>query len=602
MHIFEGRKYKVIIMKKILFLGAIFLFGNILYAQTQGWLTWYELSGYLETPRYDKTIEYCKQLDNFSPLIQYTSFGKSPQGRDLPLLIIDKNQNFTSESVRASGNAVLLIEACIHSGESEGKDAGLMLIRDIVIHNKYPELLDHVTILFIPIFNVDGHERFSPYNRINQNGPKEMGWRTTAQNLNLNRDFIKADAPEMQQWLTLFNRWLPDFFIDVHTTDGADYQYTITYGMNTYGNMNEQHTNWQKKYLTEIEKMLKTDNVLIFPYVSFRQWHNPRSGLVHGIASPRYSTGYSAVQNRTGLLIETHMLKDYRTRVEATYHMIRHSLEIMNRDYENLIKINANADNIVATKDFREKELIVSYETSSDSSIVKFKGIDYDVIKSDLTGDDWFIYGKSKKDFDIVSFEKQQATDFVKLPDAYIIPVEWTEIIKRLALHGISYKTIEKPIKIEVELTRFTNVSFARSSFEGRQMVQDISVQTTMSKKEFPTGSVIVEMNQRTALIIAHLLEPIAPDSYLRWGFFNPIFERKEYVETYVMEKMAREMIAENPELKVEYDKAVTENPQIYNNQYAKLFWFFARTPYWDQQLNLYPIGKIYDLNQIRGL
>jgi len=589
-------------MKKIIILSAICLLSNLLHAQTQNWITWYELSGYLETPRYNKTIEYCLQLDKASPLIQYSSFGKSPQGRDLPILIIDKNQNFTPESVRNSGNAVLLIEACIHAGESEGKDAGLMLIRDIVIHNKYPELLDHVTILFIPIFNVDGHERFSAYNRINQNGPKEMGWRTTAQNLNLNRDFIKADAPEMQQWLKVYNSWLPDFFIDVHTTDGADYQYTITYGMNTYGNMNEQQTDWQKRYLTEIEEMLKKDNVLIFPYVSFRQWHDPRSGLIHGIASPRYSTGYSAVQNRPGLLIETHMLKNYRTRVEATYHMIRHSLEIMNRDYENLIKINTSSDSIVATKEFRKKELIVNYDTSSDSSIVKFKGIDYDVIKSDLTGDNWFVYGKGPKEFEIVSFEKQQAVDSVKLPDAYIIPVEWTEVINRLSLHGIQYKTIEETKEFEVELSRFTNVSFASSSFEGRQIVQDFSMQTITSKKEFPAGSVIVEMNQRTALVIAHLLEPIAPDSYLRWGFFNPIFERKEYVETYVMEKMAREMIEDNPELKVEYDKAVTENPQIYNNQYAKLFWFFARTPYWDQQLNLYPIGKIYDINQIKGL
>ncbi|MCK7537087.1 MAG: hypothetical protein MZV63_42070 [Marinilabiliales bacterium] len=173
-------------MKKIIILSAICLVSNFLHAQTQNWVTWYELSGYVETPRYNKTIEYCLSTGlMLHPMIQYSSFGKSPQGRDLPLLIIDKNQNFTPESVRSSGNAVLLIEACIHAGESEGKDAGLMLIRDIVIHNKYPELLDHVTILFIPIFNVDGHERFSAYNRINQNGPKEMGWRTTSSRISI---------------------------------------------------------------------------------------------------------------------------------------------------------------------------------------------------------------------------------------------------------------------------------------------------------------------------------------------------------------------------------------------------------------------------------
>ena len=293
------------------------------------------------------------------------------------------------------------------------------------------------------------------------------------------------------------------------------------------------------------------------------------------------------------------MLKDYKTRVEATYFMIQHTLEIINRDYKYLIEINKNADIEVASNKFREKEYATNYQTSSDSSIVKFKGIDYEVIKSDLTGDPWFVYGNEPKEFDLVSFEKQEPVDFVKLPEAYIIPVEWTEIIERLSLHGINYRLLKNAAEIEVEMIRFNNVSFARSSFEGRQMIQDFNANEYITKKEFPAGSAIVEMNQRTALVIAHLLEPEAPDSYLRWGFFNAIFERKEYVETYVMEKMAREMIDRNPELKTEYDKAVAENPEIYNNQYAKLFWFFARTPYWDQQLNLYPIGKIYDINQL---
>ncbi|MGE0090074.1 MAG: M14 family metallopeptidase [Bacteroidales bacterium] len=589
-------------MKKISWLFIICLLSSTLSGQNQKWLTWYEISGFTETPKYEQTIEYCNQLAKASPLIKITSFGKSPQGRDLPLLIIDKNRNFTPESVRNSGNAVILIEACIHAGESEGKDAGLMLIRDIVLLNKYPELLDHVTILFIPIFNADGHERFSAYNRINQNGPREMGWRTTAQNLNLNRDFIKADAPEMQQWLVLFNSWLPDFFIDVHTTDGADYQYTITYGMNIYGNMNQQQTEWQNKYLVDIEEKLKTDNILIFPYVSFRQWHNPRSGLIHGIGSPRYSTGYSAAQNRPSLLIETHMLKDYKKRVDATYHMLKHSLKFINSDYSQLIKINKEADSIVSSKDFRKNELALNYRTSTDSSIVKFKGIDYKIVNSDLTGGQWFVYGKQPKEFDIVSFEKQEPIDLVKLPEAYIIPVEWTEIINRLSLHGITYTTLNEPTEILVETTRFSDVSLANNSFEGRQMVRDFTIQNAFETKIFPAGSVIVPMNQRTALVIAHLLEPVGPDSYLRWGFFNSIFERKEYVETYVMEKMAREMIEKNPKLKTEFDKAVAENPQFYNNQYSKLFWFFERTPYWDQQLNLYPICKIYDLNQINGL
>ena len=429
-------------MRRIVILINLLIFTNVIFGQNDEWQTHYEKSDFLETPRYAETIEYSKKLAEASDLITYTSFGTSVQGRELPLLIIDKNGNITPESVKASGNAILFIEACIHPGESEGKDAGLMLICDIVIQEKYPELLENTTILFIPIFNVDGHERFSAYNRINQNGPKEMGWRTTSQNYDLNRDFVKANAIEMQQWLVLFNEWLPDMFIDIHTTDGADYQYSLTYGMHILGDMNKEQTAWQEEYLSEVENMLLEDDVLMFPYVAFRRWHDPRSGLIRRTASPRFSTGYSAYQNRPALLVETHMLKNYKTRVDATYHLLRHTLEIINKDYSNLKDINIKADE--ETMLLANKELILNYYTSQkDSSIVKFKGIDYDIVHSDLTNDIWVQFSDEPKDFDIILFDKLVPDTKVVLPEAYIIPVEWTEVIKRLKLHGIKYSVLE---------------------------------------------------------------------------------------------------------------------------------------------------------------
>jgi len=254
-----------------------------LNAQDQKFQTYYEQSQYLSTPGYNETIDFCEKLDQSSPVLKYTTFGKSPQGRDLPLLIADRNGNFTPEAVRKSGNAVVLIEACIHAGESDGKDAGLMLLRDLAIYKINGQLLDHVTILFIPIFNTDGHERFGPYNRINQNGPKEMGWRTTAQNLNLNRDFLKADAPEMKAWLQLFNTWLPEFFIDCHVTDGADFQYTMTYALETKGCMEANLSEWTENVCEKfLVNEMKKSGFPVSPYVQFRNWHDPRSGLVMG--------------------------------------------------------------------------------------------------------------------------------------------------------------------------------------------------------------------------------------------------------------------------------------------------------------------------------
>lgn len=581
------------LMKKIFVIVVLIIVQFTVYGQ-DNLLTYYEKSNFLETPRYEATIEYAKKLAASSDFIEYTTFGKSLQGRDLPLLIVDKNKNFTPESVRQSGNAVLLAEACIHPGESEGKDAGFMLIRDIIVHKKYEDLLENTTLLFIPIFNTDGHERFGPYSRINQNGPKEMGWRTTANNLNLNRDFLKADAVEMQHWLVLFNQWLPDMFMDIHTTDGADYQYQMTYGMHIMGDMNKDHTEWQIDYLDQIEKNLLKDDILIFPYVSFRRWHDPRSGLIRRTATPRYSTGYSAYQNRPALLVETHMLKDYKTRVDATYHLLRHTIAYVDQEYKNLQEINLKADN--EAKDLAGKDFVLNYYTSQeDSTTVKFKGVDYDIVPSDLSDGIWVQFSDRPKEYELVLFEKLVPSVSAKIPESYIIPVEWTEVIDRIKTHGIEYTVLEKNKEMEIETYHFSNVQFASSPYEGRQMVRNFDLNEITIKKTYAAGSIIVPTNQRAAKIIAHMLEPTGPDSFVRWGFFNSIFERKEYVETYVMEKMAREMIKEKPELLDQYKQAVKENPDIYNNQWAKLYWFYALTPYWDDQKDIYPVGRIFN-------
>src|SRR5712691_13019545 len=184
------------------------------------WLTHAEKTNYRETPRYAATIEYSKRLDEASPLIKFQTFGKSGEGRDLPLLIAAEGETFTPEAARRVHKAVVLIQACIHAGEPDGKDAGLALLRDIAITKTRTGLLKNVVVLFIPIYNADGHERVSPYNRINQKGPVEMGWRATTTNQNLNRDYMKADAPETRAWLSLWNKWRHDLFIDCHVTDG----------------------------------------------------------------------------------------------------------------------------------------------------------------------------------------------------------------------------------------------------------------------------------------------------------------------------------------------------------------------------------------------
>lgn len=560
--------------------------------------TFYEKSGFLETPRYDETVAYCKKLAQASPWLSFTTFGNSPLGLGLPLLVADKNRNFSFNEARHSGNVVVLIQACIHAGECEGKDAGMMLLRDIAVLKKYPELLEHVTILFIPIFNVDGHERFSAYNRINQNGPKEMGWRTTARNLNLNRDFMKADAPEMRDWLKLYNKWLPDFFFDCHTTDGADFQYVLTYGLEVNGNTEQHLSDWMRDvYMKEVERKMIGKKLPVFPYVGFRNWHDPRSGLQSWVSPPMLGGGYAAVQNRASLLIETHMLKNYKTRVDATYEILKQSLIVLNKEFNNLKKLVKAADDYTAGPAFRKTAFPLSFQQAKDSVLATFKGYSYSSGKSDLSGGEWFRYSKIPEEWKIPYFNKFEITDKTNLPEAYIIPPEWSFVKGRLDAHGIKYTKLREAKKIKVSSCVFKNVVLSNRSYEGRQRVQKFDMEDITEERTYPAGSVIVPCNQRTARVIAHMFEPKAYDSFINWGFFNSIFEQKEYGESYVLETLAREMLAKNPALKAEFEKKLGEEKEFSADPEAILNWFYTRSDYRDKKLNMYPVGKIFNFN-----
>ncbi|MCB9057835.1 MAG: M14 family metallopeptidase [Calditrichae bacterium] len=535
-------------------------------------------------------------------MIHFTSFGISPQGRELPLLIIDKNGNTSAEQVRRTANVVLLIQAGIHSGEIDGKDAGLMLIRDMIIRNIDVNLLDHVTILFMPIFNVDGHERSGPYNRINQNGPEEMGWRTTAQNYNLNRDYLKADAPEMKAWLKLYNEWLPEFFIDCHVTNGADYQYVVTFDMDQTGLISDNLLEWTKMdYLQPLKQNMHRLGYPIIEYVSFKEWGNPRSGMSGGPSKPRFSTGYTPLHNRPGLLIETHMLKDYKTRVDGTYHMLKETLKILDGQYLKLKEEIVKADAFTRSPQFREAPYTLTYRELNDSSMIDFNGVKYSVEKSDLSGGDWYRFSEDTLTFKVPFYNSYGPDKTALLPDAYIIPLEWTAIIERLDLHGIEYKRLKENRKITVKTYRFSNVKWKQEPYENHHTL-------TFDKHHieedyvYPAGSVVIPMNQRRSKIIAHLLEPDGPGSLLFWGFFDSIFERKEYAENYVMEEYARLMLTSDENLKKEFETKIHSDSTFAADPNAILDWFYKKSPYWDDRINLYPVGKIYDADVVESL
>jgi len=572
-----------------------------LFVRADDLKTDYEASGYLRTPRYPETVAYCKRLAKASPWVHYTTFGTTPQGRELPLLIADKEGSFEPARVDRAQKAVLLIQACIHAGECDGKDAGFMLLRDIAATKQYAGLLDHATILFIPIFNVDGHEHFGPYNRINQNGPEEMGYRVTAQLLNLNRDYLKVDAPEMRAWIDLYSRWQPDFVVDCHATDGADYQYVLTYMLTTHGMAPPSVTEWARDgFLPEVKEKMAARGYDLCDYVLPLQWPDIRSGLQATVSPPRFSTGYVAIRNRPALLIETHMLKDYRTRVTGTYELLKETLAYLNANHASLRAAIETADRYTASPAFREKPYPLAWERDEEGGKVAFEGYAYTSRESDLTGGKWFEFSHTPETFE-VDYYGVHPSVFADLPEAYIIPPEWTDVIERIELHGVHTSRLSQARTITVSSCRFSNLAWKETPFEGRHTVT-FERETIEQERTFPAGSVVIDMNQRSAPVVAHILEPQGPDSYVLWGFFDGIFEQKEYAESYVMEKMAREMLEDDPGLREEFEKVKDERKGFAEDPWAQLNWFYQHSPYWDDRINVYPVGKIFDAAILRDL
>jgi hypothetical protein len=564
--------------------------------------TYYEQSGNLATPRYAETLQYCQDLAKSSDFLHYTNFGTSPRGREMMLLVADKNGNFSAEQVRSTDNAVLLVQAGIHAGEIDGKDAGLMLLRDIA-HGKLDNLLDHVTIIFMPIFNVDGHERFGKYNRPNQNGPEEMGWRVTSKNLNLNRDYLKADTLEMQHWIRLYNEWLPEFFIDCHVSDGADFQYVLMYGLETRGNMPEALTNWiENNYKIPLNNALTDFGMPMIEYGSFIRHHDPKSGLAGWVAPPKLSQGYTALRNRPGLLLETHMFKSYEQRVTGTYEVIKETCNILNRDYLELRAMIKEADSQTCGLAYNNQSLPLTFKSDmTDSTMIDFLGFEYTTITSDLTGGSWPQFSDKPATFSIPYFSSYSPDKSIDLPRAYLIPPEWNEVISILELHGATVLRLSVPATVPVSSYKFTDAKWGNTPYEGRFRVS-CNAENISEVRTWPAGTALIRMNQDQAKVIAHFLEPDGLDSAVRWGYFGPIFEQKEYIEGYVMEQRAREMLAANPDLKTEFESAKKDDSELANNPRAILRWFYQRSPWWDDRINVYPVGRIFDNTDLHQL
>ena len=575
------------------------------------WITLAEQSGFVNTPTYNETMGWFKKLDAASPLLSMVSIGKSVEGRDIYMVIASTEKNISAAALKNSAKPLLLVQAGIHSGEIDGKDAGMMLLRDIAFGNK-KSLLDKVNFLFIPILSADAHERSSPYNRPNQRGPQNMGWRTNAQNLNLNRDYAKLDTKEVRSVIKVMNDYHPVMYMDIHVTDGADYQYDITFGGLGQQGYSPAIENWiSKTYKPFADKDLTANGHIPGELTNAVNDREFSQGNIITSGAPRFSDSYGNARHQVSVLVENHSLKPFKQRVLGTYVLLESTLKLLATEGASLKEITkadkaarpAKVPMAWKIPQMKSKATFEAIATLQNTDTVvtppdslNMLAIKSTILKSTVTNSDYVEWLGKPLTIRIADYKSTEPIDFIARPKAYWVPAACDEVIARLKLHGIKMTTLTSAKEVTVEMYRISDYKFEDENhvlqpFEGHIQVNGIT-KTETRKQLFAQGSVCISTDQPLGDLAMLLLEPLSKDSYFSWGFFMSIFQRTEYIEAYVMEPTAKKMLEDSPALQKEFEEKKAQDKSFANNPNAILTWFYSKTKFYDERYLLYPVGR----------
>jgi len=562
------------------------------------WKTRAEKSSYRLTSDYEETMRFFSLLEGKSRWLRVTPFGVSGQGRNLSLIIVSKDRAFTPELAHATGKPIVLLQNGIHSGEIEGKDASLELVRDMLVLNRYAGVLDSVIVLVVPILSVDAHERRSHYNRINQNGPELMGWRFTPTGLNLNRDYLKVESPEIRALVSnVYTTWWPDLLVDNHTTDGADYRFDLLYAYNSGPGVAPALRRWLTEAVTgRVGSRMQALGHLTAPYFEFVRGDDPSAGVSSSDYPPRFSTGYTPLHCRPSILVETHMLKPYATRVRATYDfMVALLEEIAQRPRALTGAVKSAEDETIArgrATNPAQREVVLNTRVGEQADSLAFKGWVTRWEKSDIAGAPVPRYTSEPWDVTVPYFHQRVPVRTVRAPIGYLVPREWTAAIDRLTIHHVAYRRLAAAWRDTVEMQRIVEWSPASRSFEGHRGITVTRVDLDRQVRDFEPGDVWVPLDQRSAAVAIHLFEAQAPDGLTYWNVFDTVLESKEYGEDYVVEPLARRMMQENPGLAKDFQARLAADSAFANSPQARLDYFYRRTPWADPEQNLIPVAR----------
>lgn len=572
-------------MKK---LTLLLLCSFSLFAQKKNMLTPYEKGNGNQTATYAEVIEWFAQLDRQYESVKMMEMGPTDGGQRLHIAIFNPDKVFDFDKIKQE-KAVLLINNGIHPGEPDGIDATMMLYRDLATGKiAVPK---NTVVVNIPVYNIGGALNRNSHTRANQNGPESYGFRGNARNYDLNRDFLKCDTRDARSFAEIFQLVKPDVFIDNHVSNGADYQYTFTYIATHHQKLGGSlGTFWKNEMMPDILAAMKKKGIETVPYVNIH-YEKPDGGFEQFMDYPRYSTGYAAMFNVLGSMPETHMLKDYASRVKVTYEYMLESLAYIDKHNQKIQQLR--------TEVLKQLQPGMPYTLQWEIDKLKvaqlpFLGYEGGYKTSEVTGKQRLYYDRTKPFSKTVPYYREYKPVLeVTIPKAYVVPQQWWQAIELLKLNKIEMQQLDHDTETEVESYRIADYKTSRSPYEGHYPHNNTQVIKTVRKVQLHKGDYIVNTSQPGVKYLLETLEPQAIDSYFNWNFFDAILQQKEYFSAYVFEDTAAKLLKEDAKLKMEFEKKAQEDKAFADNTEAQLDWIYTQSVYYEKTHMEYPVYRV---------
>ena len=587
-------------MKKlVLFASLIFLFSCEQKQQDQvaSFQTIFEESDGMETATYQQTIDFYIALAKEFPEINIHTIGKTDSGYPLHMVTFNPDGDFNYENIRKE-KSIILINNGIHPGESDGIDATMMFYRDLAT-GTLPSPKNTVLVT-IPIYNVGGALNRNSTSRANQNGPLEYGFRGNARNYDLNRDFIKMDTKNAKTFAEIFHSVKPDVFVDNHVSNGADYQYTLTHLFTQHNKLGGELGSYlHETMMPGLEKSLAEKEWDITPYVNVFNVP-PELGFSQFMDHPRYSTGYTTLWSTLGLMVETHMLKPYKQRVEGTYALMQSLMEVVEKEHKNIKALRKET----LEKNLELSEYYFNWQVdTTQSSTLQFKGFEAERITSEVTGLPRLKYDRERPFVKETVYRNYFVPmDTISVPDAYIIKQSWQHVIERLDANKIQYFKLEKDTTLSVEGYKILDYDTRNMPYEGHYPHANTQVEKHTMEVHFRAGDLVVSTHQPGIRYLLETLEPQGVDSFFNWNFFDTVLQQKEGFSPYVFEDVALEMIQKDSVLRNEFEAKKETDLNFSNNWYAQLDWIFQRSKFLEDAYLGYPIYRVAKGSEASGI